>query len=109
MSDAHADRRARILGGHVARRRRRMRTSETRGSLVLAGLVDRRLPLRAQWKDRRLRATLRRDGYISFRGRKYESPSAAARKAIGHAINGWHFWQYRASARKWVPLGDLRR
>ena len=54
-----ADRRARILGGHVARRLRRRRTRDAKGSLVLAGLVDRRLPLRAQWKTRKLRATLR--------------------------------------------------
>jgi hypothetical protein len=55
---------------------------------VLAGLVDRRLALRARWKGRRLKATLRRDGYVSFRGRKYDSPSAAARKAVGHAMMG---------------------
>ena len=47
MSAADADRRARILGGHVARRLRRRRTRDARGSLVLAGLVDRRLSLRA--------------------------------------------------------------
>lgn len=109
MSNADADRRARILGGHVARRLRRRRTRDARGSLVLAGLVDRGLPLRARWKRRRLKATLRRDGYISFEGRKYDSPSAAASRAVGHAMNGWLFWQYRLAARKWVPLGNLRR
>src|SRR5262245_32552291 len=66
MSDADADRRARILGGHVARRLRRRRMRDARGTLVLAGLVDRRVALRARWKRRRLKATLRRDGYISF-------------------------------------------
>lgn len=72
MSEADADRRARILGGHVARRLRRRRTRDARGSLVLAGLVDRRMPLRGRWKRRRFRATLRRDGYISSNGRKYD-------------------------------------
>jgi len=109
MSEADADRRARILGGSVARRLRRRRTRETRGSLVLAGLVDRRLALRGRWKRRRLKATLRRDGYISFRGRQYDSPSAAAARAVGHAMNGWKFWHYRLAPRRWVPLGHLRR
>jgi hypothetical protein len=109
MSDSDADRRARILGGHVARRLRRRRTRDARGSLVLAGLVDRRLALRARRKRRQFKATLRRDGYISFKGRKYDSPTAAAVKAIGHAINGWGFWRYRLAPRKWVPLSHLRR
>jgi RAMA domain-containing protein len=109
MSDADADRRARILGGHVARRLRRRRTRDARGSLVLAGLVDRRLALRGRLKQRRFKATLRRDGYISFNGRKYDSPSAAAAKAVGHAANGWIFWHYRLAPRKWVSLGHLRR
>jgi hypothetical protein len=109
MSEADADRRARILGGHVARRLRRRRTRQARGSLVLAGLVERRLTLRARWKRQRLKATLRRDGYVSFRGKKYESPSAAASKAVGHSMNAWLFWHYRVAPRKWVPLGHLRR
>jgi hypothetical protein len=109
MSEADADRRARILGGHVARRRRRSKARGARGSLVLAGLVDRRIQLRARSKGRVFRATLRKDGYVSFRGRKYASPSAAAARAVGHAANGWVFWYYRTAPRKWVPLGHLRR
>ena len=109
MSDADADRRARILGGHVARRLRRRRTRSTKGSVVLAGLVERRIALRAKSRGRVFKATLRRDGYVSFAGKKYESPSAAAAKAVGHAASGWKFWQYRAAPRRWVPLGDLRR
>jgi len=42
--------------------------------------------------------TLRRDGYISFRGRKYDSPSAAASKATGHAMNGWVSWALSGGA-----------
>ena len=109
MSDADADRRARILGGHVARRLRRRRTRSAKGSVVLAGLVERRIALRAKSRGRVFKATLRRDGFVSFAGRKYESPSAAASKAIGHAANGWKFWHYRIAPRKWVPLGELRR
>lgn len=109
MSKADADRRARILGGRVAQHLRHKRTSETKGSLVLAGLVERRIALRAQLKGRQYRATLRRDGYISFKRRKYDSPSAAARKAIGRNANGWAFWHYRIAPRQWVPLSHLRK
>jgi hypothetical protein len=109
MSSADADRRARILGGHVARRLRRKRTKAAKGSVVLAGLVERRIALRAKSRGRVFKATLRRDGYISFAGHKYESPSAAGAKAVGHAANGWKFWHYRTGPRKWVPLGELRR
>lgn len=109
MSVADADRRARILGGHVARRLRRKRTKDAKGSVVLAGLVERRIRLRAKSKGQVFKATLRRDGYVSFRGKKFQSPSAAAAKAVGHAVNGWKFWQYRDGPRHWVPLGNLRR
>jgi hypothetical protein len=109
MSNADADRRARILGGRVARRLRQRRTRSARGSVVLAGLVERRISLPARSKGKVFKATLRRDGYISFRGKKYESPSAAGAKAMGYPVNGWRFWFYRAGPKRWVPLGHLRR
>ena len=76
---------------------------------MLAGLVERRVPLRANIKGQTFKATLLRDGQIRFEGKLYESPSAAARRAAGHARNGWNFWFYRKAARTWVPLGHLRR
>jgi len=107
MSQADADRRAGIIGGHVARRRR-AKAATKGGSLGLAGLVERRMILRAHLKGKTFRATLLKNGYISFRGRRYESPSAAGKKACGRAVNGWHFWRYQAGPRKWVALGTIR-
>lgn len=107
MRSADADRRARLLGGRVARNRIRRRASE--GTLALAGVVERRMPLRAQIRGTSFRATLRRSGHISFRGELYDSPSAAGKKALGHAVNGWAFWKYKNEQRKWVPLARLRR
>jgi len=109
MSDADADRRARLLGGLVARRRRRAKASRAKGSRVLAGVFDRRIPIRAWYKERMLRGSLRRDGYVSFRGRRYESPTAAAEAAIGRTRNGWRFWRYRDERGEWVQLERLRR
>jgi hypothetical protein len=109
MKEADADRRARLLGGYIARRRRRAKTAKGRGTMVLAGVVERRYPLIGRWKTRRHHATLRTDGLISFNRKTYESPSAAACAATGRACNGWHFWSYKDERGRWVPLSTLRR
>lgn len=72
---------------------------------MLAGLVERRLALRADHKGQRYQAALRKDGYVSYEGELYASPSAAAEAVVGRAANGWH---YRKGA-QWVPLGELRK
>jgi len=109
MSTADADQRATLLGGHVERNRRRRKTRNEKGTVVLAGLVDRRIPLVAPLKGKTHRATLRRDGFISYKGKRYRSPSAAGAEAAGRGVNGWHFWRYRNAAGKWVRLKEMRR
>ena len=109
MVDADATRRARLLGGFFARNRVRRKTSAQNGSLVLAGLVDRRIPLRASFKGVRHRATLRKDGHISYQRAKYDSPTAAARSIVGRQVNGWKFWTYRHPRKGWIELEQLRR
>jgi hypothetical protein len=108
VSEHQADERARLLGGALARKRRQRKTAAAKGSLVLAGSVDRRMQLRAEYKGERYAASLRKDGYVSFDGSLYSSPSAAARAVVGRAANGWRFWSFK-KGRDWVPLGDLRR
>jgi hypothetical protein len=108
VSEHQADERARLLGGVLVRNRRRRKTAATKGSLVLAGLVDRRMQLRAEYKGERYGASLRKDGHVSYDGTLYSSPSAAAGAVVGRAINGWHFWSFK-KGRAWVPLIDLRR
>jgi len=109
MSSRDADKRARLLGGHVAQRRSRNKASRARGSLTLAGLYDRPRLLRAPWRGQVFRATLRRDGYITFRKKRYSSPSKAGAVAIGHGVDGWHFWKFRAPDGKWEKLDALRK
>lgn len=109
MSEADADRRARLLGGVVARRRRRNKTRRTKGTIVLAGAIERSIQLRAEYKGNTYRATLRRDGTIRYSGEVFESPTAAARRVSGRARNGWNFWSYRNARREWVPLAHLRK
>ena len=47
IKDHDDDHRALLLGGHIARRRRRSKATKGKGTVVLAGLVARRLVLRA--------------------------------------------------------------
>ena len=109
MKDRDADRRARLMGGHVARRRRRTKTQKGKGTRQLAGVVDRRMSLRAWYKGEEYKAGLLKDGSIGFKKTRYDSPTAAARAAIGRNCNGWAFWHYRNHKGEWVELRDLRR
>jgi len=108
MTESDADSRARLLGGNAVRQRRRRKTQHVKGTLVLAGLVERRLPLKAVYKGETYRATLRRDGYISFRGKLFESPSAAAKVICRRPVNGWGFWHFKRSAHNWPRLRELK-
>jgi len=72
-------------------------------------IVDRRTTLRAWYQDWQYRAVLHPSGRVTYDGKKYESPSAAALAAAGTGRNGWRFWHYRDSSGDWVPISDLRR
>lgn len=109
MREHDSARHASLLGGHLAKRRVKKATSEGHGTRVLEGRLDRRIPLRAEYKGKRYIATLRKDGYISCGGEKFPSPTAAAYKIVGRAVNGWQFWQYRNGVKGWVPLDQIRK
>lgn len=108
VANHQADERARLLGGVFARNRLRKKTASARGSMVLAGSMSKRLALRANYKGEAFRASLRRDGHVSYGGMLYRSPTAAAKAVVGRAVNGWKFWHFRRR-NEWVPLGALRR
>jgi hypothetical protein len=55
------------------------------------------------------RATIRRDGQIRFNGALHASLSSAAKKAVGHAVNGWWFWQVERGKGNWIRLREARR
>jgi len=108
MNEVDSNRRATLLGGHFIKNRMRRKTANTRGTLVLSGLVSSRLALRADSKGVRYRATLRKDGRISYGGELYDSPSMAGSIALGRPVNGWLFWHYRSGRAGWVALKNLR-
>jgi len=109
IKEADGDRRALLLGGPVAQRRRRAKTKRSRGTLVLAGVVERRVRLKATYKGYEHSATLRKDGHISYNGTFFESPTAAATTIAKTTVNGWRFWRYRNPEENWVPLGNFKR
>ena len=109
IRDENADSLARLLGGNIARRRRRAKTRSRRGTLPLAGLSDRRIPLRAVSKGKTYRATLRKDGQIGYGGRLYSSPATVTKAVLRRPGNGWNFWRYRKGPRNWVRLRELKR
>lgn len=108
MEERIRDETATLLGERFVRHRRRSKMRATKGTVILKGLVEKRLVLRASYKDQAYRASLRRDGQISYKGRLFDSPSGVARSILGRAANGWNFWKYRNSKGRWVKLGSLR-
>jgi hypothetical protein len=111
MRDADADRRAHLMGGKAVNRQLRKRSKKRRSEVrrPLEGVVDRRTYLRGWNKDYEYRATLRRDGTIRYGDVVYDTPSGAAKAALGRTSNGWWFWHYRNPKGEWVRLSTLRR
>ncbi len=109
LKDVDADRRAAILGGSIADRRRRSKARRRKGVLALAGFSDRSIALRGVYRKKAYRASLRPTGSIRVRKRLYDSPSAAAEAIVNSPINGWHFWKYRGRDGKWHSLKSIRR
>ena len=81
--------------------------SKSKAGLAKYNLGGRQL--RGTHKGRTLKARVRKDGFIRFSGRLYRSPSHAAVKAVGHAVNGWWFWKYERATGYWVRLSTLRK
>jgi hypothetical protein len=78
--------------------------------LVLEKYITGPMRLRARYKGRILRARVRRDGSIRFRGKIYSSPSQAGAVACKRrSCNGWAFWQYERAPGDWVSLNELRK
>lgn len=85
--------------------RRSSPKTKTKGTLNLNGGLDHRYPLRGSYRGKQYLATLRKDGQISFKGKLYPSPTAAAKMIVTeHAINGRTFWKYKNDDREWVAL-----
>ena len=76
---------------------------------ILAPYVKKPLVLRASLKRRKFKARVRKDGLIRFRGKLFNSPSAAGIAACRRACDGWYFWRYERAPGDWVKLNELRK
>jgi hypothetical protein len=77
---------------------------------VLAQYIKGPVKLLARYKRNIIKARVRRDGSISFKGKVYGSPSLAGAAACKRrSCNGWTFWQFERAPGDWVPLNELRK
>ena len=97
-----------MLGGMLAKKRRKRMAKGTQGSAALLVLSGRRRKLKATRGDQTYNAVLLLSGKIKFDGEQYDSPSAAAKAATGIRRNGWRFWSYYAGNREWKQLRTLK-
>ena len=109
MDEYQRDETASLLGGRFVTHRRRAKTRATTGTLALARLVEKPMRLLAWYKGSEYKASLRRDGHISYKGKLYESPTGVAKVILKRAVNGWQFWHYRNGRGEWVRLAELKR
>jgi predicted GIY-YIG superfamily endonuclease len=77
---------------------------------VLANYIEGPMKLQARYKRKIIKAHVRRNGSIKFKGKVYWSPSLAAAAACKlRSCNGWTFWQYERAPGDWVKLNELRK
>jgi len=77
---------------------------------ALANYIDGPIKLQARYKGKTIKAHVRRNGSIKFKGKVYWSPSLAAAAACKRrTCNGWTFWQYERAPGDRIPLNELRK
>jgi hypothetical protein len=78
-------------------------------SRSLKGIVKRRTPLYRTYKGKEYKSILTPAGLIIYKGVKYNTPTAAAKKIVDRiTVNGWSFWHIRNQFREWVKLKDYK-
>jgi hypothetical protein len=80
-----------------------------KGKPVMASYVNRSIRLRATYRGKLVRASIRRNGLIRYKTKDFHSPSLAAAAIVKRSANGWTFWKYERAPGDWVLLDDLRR
>jgi len=108
------ERLARVLGNEASSEDKslgRAATKMKKRAAIMAKYVESSTPLRGSHKGKIYKARIRRDGVIVFAGKRFTSPSMAARHALPRrrAVNGWWFWTYERAPGDWVQLKEMRR
>jgi hypothetical protein len=83
------------------------KAAQTRAALK--GLVSRPAALYHRYMGKEYQAHLSPSGTVTLNGKRYKSPTAAAKAvAGGSSVNGWRFWYIKDSAGEWVTLSEYR-
>lgn len=82
-----------------------------RRPILATYLRGRQIKLRAHHAGKILKAHVRRDGQISYKGKRFDSPSQAGHTAVKKTfqVNGWTFWEFERAPGDWVLLDELRQ
>ena len=86
------------------RRKAKRATRRTERPLASVGGGKR---LYGTYKGRDYKAIVYANGRIRLRNQFYDTPSGAARAAVGRSVNGWTFWHIRRAG-ELVPLTAVR-
>jgi len=97
-----------IFGVASSLKKARSKGREKSSELELAGLLQRRTPLRMTYKGTTHTAVAYVDGRIKLKGKIYESPTSAARSIMKKPVNGWWAWKFEAVPGDWQKLKTLR-
>jgi hypothetical protein len=101
-----------IFGVRSSRKAKRemKRTAKTMDEKrpVFAPYAEKVTKLRREYKGKMYKAQVMKNGMIRLNGKRYNSPSSAAKSVTKHATDGWHFWTYERAPGDWVKIDELR-
>jgi len=78
-------------------------------TLALTRFAKRSFEIRTRRKGKQVKARVLKGGAIRLRGKRYNSPSLAAKAVFGNARNGWRIWLFERAPGDWVPIDTLRK
>jgi hypothetical protein len=87
---------------------RRQKVIKT-GAPTLSPYINQSTRLRATFRNKVVRARIRKNGLVRYKNKDYNSASLAAAAVVKRNCNGWTFWKYERAPGDWVFLNELRR
>lgn len=107
IKQKHKKELAELLPGRKRKQASESEKPEDNKRIELKNLVKRRTPIYRMYKGKEFKAVLTPAGGISFKGRVYPSPTAAALAIVNRkTVNGWRFWRIRNTNGEWVSLRE---
>lgn len=99
-----------LIGKEVSDREEGQKSDSDDKKLILAKYINGPMKLRARYKGKTIKASISKDGFIHFQGKRYSSPSLVGAAACKRrSCNGWTFWLYERAPGDWVILNELRK